>query len=545
MTAADECQEVLEILRQRFRKFNGETKVKKTDLNRIFAEDWWPRAFLSAYHNDVDVTYAVIIECLKWRNSFGVNNISLLELKPLLDKGLAYIHGKDCNGSSILWINMRQHIIGQRNTDKLIIYWLERHTMELQAAPITMLFDMSSCSLQNMDLDLIKFILRSCKYYYPSSLTSLLIFETPSLLKASWMLLRTWMSPEMQHLLQQVERSSLSGFIPSLYIPVHYGGKDNFVFKIDHLASCMQTQSLSNNSNDNHQHILQNGSTNSDETINDKANFDNFAVKKTVKFEENGGQNIPLTSTTQRATSVTRRSVLPLAIKPLAEARLNASAENYAKIKFLSICPREELIPKQVNGESDLLDVVVLKNQGVKNVAYKIKITSPEKFRVRPSTGTIAPGAAEFIRVYLQNEYRNSVLREKFLLMAVETTGENDFGDAWKNSGEDARIEHRLRCRLITENEMAVSGAGSLDSTTTGNINDQSTNTVALVKTMEAQATYRQNIIMISMGFIIILQLLSLIWQHRYFTTIMDEHKKSCFKSDTPPNNPSFFDPEL
>lgn len=50
-----------------------------------------------------------------------------------------------------------------------------------------------------------------------------------------------------------------------------------------------------------------------------------------------------------------------------------------------------------------MADVVVLKNESDKNVAYKIKITSPEKFRVRPSTGTIAPGVIEFIRVYLQN----------------------------------------------------------------------------------------------------------------------------------------------
>lgn len=132
-------------------QFIDEAKVSRNDLNRIFTEDWWPLSFLLAYHYDVDVTYAVIVECLKWRRSFSVDSktlrtffeklkinfttsqmnlnlisfiifhllsnfrtttlpdniwlsftdISLLELKPLLDRGLAYIHGKDCNGSSI------------------------------------------------------------------------------------------------------------------------------------------------------------------------------------------------------------------------------------------------------------------------------------------------------------------------------------------------------------------------------------------------------------------------------------------------------------
>ncbi|VDK77348.1 unnamed protein product [Litomosoides sigmodontis] len=215
VVTADECREVLQTLRKRLHMFIDEAKVGKNDLNRIFAEDWWPLSFLIAYQYDVDVT--------EFRMSFA--DISLLELKPLLDRGFAYIHGKDCNGSSILWINMRQHAIGQHNSDKLIIYWLERHTMELHAAPITLLFDMSSCCLQNMDLDLIKFIIHSCKYYYPSCLTSLLIFENPGFLKASWILLRTWMSPEMQRLLQYVKRSSLSAYVPLPYIPKRYGGE--------------------------------------------------------------------------------------------------------------------------------------------------------------------------------------------------------------------------------------------------------------------------------------------------------------------------------
>ncbi|VDN01324.1 unnamed protein product [Thelazia callipaeda] len=222
---------LLVALRERFRKCNSDSKICQDDLNRLLTEDWWPLSFLYAYHKDVDVTYAVILECLKWRRSFSVCNISLLELKPLLDRKLAYLHGKDCNGYSILWINMRQHVIGLANTDRLIIYWLERHTMELQAAPITLLFDMSSCSLQNMlnnfsmDLGLIKFIIRSCKYYYPNSLKSVLIFENPTLLKASWLLIRTWMSPEMQPLLQHVKRLSLPSYLPISVIPKRYGGQ--------------------------------------------------------------------------------------------------------------------------------------------------------------------------------------------------------------------------------------------------------------------------------------------------------------------------------
>lgn len=72
----------------------------------------------------------------------------------------------------------------------------------------------------------------------------------------------------------------------------------------------------------------------------------------------------------------------------------------------MNFSPREELTLNHISGENEIADVVILKNESTKNVVYKIKITSPEKFRVRPSTGTIAAGATEFIRVYLQNGSR-------------------------------------------------------------------------------------------------------------------------------------------
>lgn len=72
-------------------------------------------------------------------------------------------------------------------------------------------------------------------------------------------------------------------------------------------------------------------------------------------------------------------------------------------LNSVDFSPREELILNRVSGENDMVDIVVLKNDSTHNVAYKIKITSPEKFYVRPSTGTVAPDATEFIRVYLRN----------------------------------------------------------------------------------------------------------------------------------------------
>ncbi|VDO34113.1 unnamed protein product [Onchocerca flexuosa] len=300
---------------------------------------------------------------------------------------------------------------------------------------------------------------------------------------------------------------------------------------MNELARCIPSQLPSSKSfNHNQQYTFQNDNADSDLSSNDTAYFNNLNLKRSVTFEEDDTvRDTTLTCASQILPSITKRNGIPQALRPLAEARLHSPAKDYAKVKFLSICPCEELTLNQINGENDMADVVVLKNESVKNVAYKIKITSPEKFRVRPSTGTIAPGTTEFIRVYLQNgikisplinsskilmlclsyeyfylnittltkkksknhppitqlfqfdqcksitEFRNSVPREKLLLMAVETSEESsaNFGNIWKNSSEEAKIEHKLKCRLPIGNDIVTSTVELMDPITEGSGNDR------------------------------------------------------------------------
>ncbi|VDN01325.1 unnamed protein product [Thelazia callipaeda] len=247
--------------------------------------------------------------------------------------------------------------------------------------------------------------------------------------------------------------------------------QDNFIFTMDELARSIlpPTESSSNATLDNNtQEVTQQITT---PTINlspdsSTAHFGNFSFKRSVKFgDEDSDRNIPLTFISQRVPSVTKRNSIPQTLRPLVERRLSSFSKNHTRVKFLSISPREELTLNPVSGENDMVDMVVLKNESSKNVVFKVKITSPEKFRVRPSTGNIAPGGTEYIRVYLQNEFRNSVPREKLLLMAVETNEENnDFGSVWKNSNEESRMEHRLKCRLFVDKEGTPSTAERMNS---------------------------------------------------------------------------------
>ncbi|VDP01143.1 unnamed protein product [Heligmosomoides polygyrus] len=49
-------------------------KCSQADLMRLRREDWWLVSFLRTYNYDIDITYAVLAECIQWRTNFQVES---------------------------------------------------------------------------------------------------------------------------------------------------------------------------------------------------------------------------------------------------------------------------------------------------------------------------------------------------------------------------------------------------------------------------------------------------------------------------------------
>ena len=68
---------------------------------------------------------------------------------------------------------------------------------------------------------------------------------------------------------------------------------------------------------------------------------------------------------------------------------------------------------------------------------FQIKTTSPEKFRVRPSTGILVPSASVIISVVLQPDFQFPALsRDKFLVMNLPVESADltsqELAELWK-----------------------------------------------------------------------------------------------------------------
>ncbi|KAF0299611.1 Motile sperm domain-containing protein 2 [Amphibalanus amphitrite] len=116
---------------------------------------------------------------------------------------------------------------------------------------------------------------------------------------------------------------------------------------------------------------------------------------------------------------------------------------------LLTVSPGEE-----VRFPTDLPNAripITLNNINAGPVAFKVKTTSPEKFRVKPSSGVVSPGCHVTIELALCEGFSVSqVASDKFLLLATPVSSDclcqKELCKLWKNLPNDQRFEHKLRC---------------------------------------------------------------------------------------------------
>lgn len=126
------------------------------------------------------------------------------------------------------------------------------------------------------------------------------------------------------------------------------------------------------------------------------------------------------------------------------------------------------IIPQNViaftKSGTELVGNVEIINIDTKPVTYKIKTTAPDKFRVRPSTGVLAPSASATVNVVLQQgQTINTLSREKFLVMCMTlgkemSTNSHDVAELWKNTaaGSGQIEQHRLKCSIPANLDLDV-----------------------------------------------------------------------------------------
>jgi len=114
------------------------------------------------------------------------------------------------------------------------------------------------------------------------------------------------------------------------------------------------------------------------------------------------------------------------------------------------------------NAMTDSIQTLTLINVGDKVLTFKIKTTSPDKFRVKPGCSLLLPGGSASVYVYLLKAYCTSssnINKEKFLIIWTLVDYElkqTQLVEFWKNIPNSLLHEHRLKCSFNIKSSLSI-----------------------------------------------------------------------------------------
>ncbi|XP_048776179.1 motile sperm domain-containing protein 2-like [Ostrea edulis] len=410
------------------------------DVDNINSNDLYVSQFIRKTETIQDAADR-LHEALKWRKEMGVRDLTETTF-PLefWNIGAMYFHSADKDGRKIIWLKIAKH---RKDANllpmikKYFAYCFETAYNERPEDEIVLLFDMTNTGISNLDMEMIKFVITSFKIYYPALLGYLLIYEMPWLFNAAWRVVKTWLSQEAQKKLKFVNKNDIQEYIDKENLPEHMGGTDTYQFKY------IPPEERENQ-----------GSSSSD------------AAKKRVTFAEQDSSYVSLCPDLNAESSSSTMAGSPRSNKNFnADLKNHHSESNSFMGRLLTISPAEDLKFKSGEGEKLPYDVICLKNTLPYPIAYKVKTTSPEKYKVRPSAGTVKPGSVEKVHVYLHQEHHHGLEKDKFLIMAVELNGDppENMSEYWRTVPRENIMEHRLRCVQVRHLDSGDSPSMSAD----------------------------------------------------------------------------------
>jgi hypothetical protein len=190
---------------------------------------------------NVDASVNQVIETLKWRREWGVQELVANGEKAISEEeistGKTYFMGHDRAGRPVCCIHPKEHVKGQfphEYSENLTVFCVETYRKILQPPieSVTVIFDMAGCESKNMDFHQVKFLLHLLDNYYPDSLGLILILNFPWVLDKSWTIIKSWLNANVQKKVRFIHsEAELSEFIDPSVLPKRlHGSQPDFKY---------------------------------------------------------------------------------------------------------------------------------------------------------------------------------------------------------------------------------------------------------------------------------------------------------------------------
>ncbi|GBG63839.1 hypothetical protein CBR_g39624 [Chara braunii] len=148
--------------------------------------------FLRDRRYDVSEAAFKLVRMLRWRQEFGVTNVTQESVARIAATGKAYLHDQlDLVGRPVLVVRVARHLPNPEDIEdsqRLCVFLIEKAITMLPSGQENILgiFDLRGFRSRNADLSFIQFIIDVFFYYYPRRLGEVLFVDAPPIFIPIW-----------------------------------------------------------------------------------------------------------------------------------------------------------------------------------------------------------------------------------------------------------------------------------------------------------------------------------------------------------------------
>ncbi|XP_015767341.1 PREDICTED: motile sperm domain-containing protein 2-like [Acropora digitifera] len=417
-------KQLINELRQRFFQENGTNlhEFHEQDLKRVRDDDVWLSRFLKSRKQDINNALLALVPCLLWRKSFGVNDLTERSIdRRLFESGFLFQHNQDKEGNSMVIFTgklYKKDPQQQQEIKRYLVFLLEKHVRLFPNRKITMIMDMQETGISQMDMDFVKCVIHCFRDHFPWTLAWLLIVDLPWIFLAAWKIVNTWLSPDAVNKIRFLNKADLADIVDQDKLLQRLGGTDNYEYSYppskDPLTERVGIDGVEEVPTSNgFSHENQDSDDDDDDDDNEKTELAENQPQSQISEEREAPvsptkrvtfEDVPSTAITtnnKQRESSTKPSTRLTTQSRLSQKR--APPDGFvSKPMLLTITPPEELLFSGTTSTGEILQSLSLTNNTSSTVAFKVKTTSPESYRVRPSSGVIPASSSATVNVFLQ-----------------------------------------------------------------------------------------------------------------------------------------------
>lgn len=198
------------------------------DYKRMLNDDWTVSRFLLRRREDPKRTAKLMEECGRFRKQYKMSEVQLWEFPIEFHKaGGLFMYAPDRVGNLTVYMRVRMYRRVPEISDvykAFILCVLEQCDSANKGRGTAVIFDLSGCGLQNVDLGFLSWLLSSFRNYCPKGVSYIIVYNLPWILSATCKLAMSWMSASNRRALRFVYGDEIQNFISRENLPDYCGG---------------------------------------------------------------------------------------------------------------------------------------------------------------------------------------------------------------------------------------------------------------------------------------------------------------------------------